>query len=576
MIITNGVVIRGGGILDTNAPSGSADFITPGIYTWKPPVDVSFVDVTVIGAGGGGMSYISSAPYAGSYAAGGGGGLGFMSNYPVNQNQVYYIKVGQGGSAGFYNMPAGPGTSGGTGEDTAFNTDNSFPAGSSLVYIYGAGGGQFPPFVTNGGTNNGGTQAGGKLNCNGYLYAGGTGQPGSPSDTSGKQGGGAATHTGVGTPGSTNISELGIGSPLYGPSVTPSFPTKATALYGGGGGGSGTNPTRRTAIDGSPGAVRISWGSENSRLYPRPTEIILLDFIVVAGGGGGGGANFGGGGGAGGYIQNSARLQGPGPAGVGSSYTVIVGAGGTESATAASSPGTNSSWFSNVAIGGGRGGTGLGTVGDTGGSAGGAGGYQLSQPTPTRGVSRTGPSNPTQGFAGGGGEFDQNMGPAPFFGTMSGGGGGAGGAGTYNISSPYPYGPGGSSPPSGTARGGAGGIGRQSSITGLSVYYAGGGGGSGAISGSAGLGGGGAGGIISTPGTGTHGANATVNTGGGGGGGAFNTSTGPSRGGAGGSGVVIISQYAANVLPTVTGSPNVIYNGDKIVYKFWQSGTIQW
>ena len=576
MIITNGVVIRGGGIIDSNAPSGSADFTIPGIYTWKPPIDVSYVDVTVIGAGGGGMSYISSTPYAGSYAAGGGAGLGFISNYPVNQNQVYYIQVGQGGDAGYFNMPAGPGSSGGTGGDTAFNTVNSFPAGGSLVFMSGAGGGGFPPFVT-GGTNNGAGGQGGSLNWKGYLYSGGAGQPGSPSGTTGKQGGGAGTHSAVGTPGSTNISELGIGSPLYGPSVTPSSPTNAKVLYGAGGGGSGTNPTRRTSMSGSPGAVRISWGYKNTSLYPRPAEIILLDFIVVAGGGGGGGINFGGGGGAGGYIQNSARLQGPGPAGIGNSYTVIVGAGGTASdAAGLSTPGTNSSWFSNVAIGGGKGGTGLGTAGDTGGSAGGAGGWQPPQIAPFRGVSRTGPSSPTQGSAGGGGEFDQTMGPAPFFGTMAGGGGGAGGAGTYNISSPYPYGPGGSSPPSGTARGGAGGVGRQSSITGTPVYYGGGGGGSGAISGPAGLGGGGAGGIISTPSTGTHGANATVNTGGGGGGGAVNTSSGPSRGGAGGSGVVVISQNAANVLPTVTGSPNVIYNGDKIVYKFWQSGTIQW
>ena len=573
MLITNGVRISGSGTsFSIEKPSGSSEFTIPGIYTWKPPVDVSYVDISVIGAGGGGMGYVSSTPYAGSYAAGGGGGLGFISNYPVNQNQIYYIQVGQGGDAGFFNMPAGPGTSGGTGGDTAFNTVNSFSAGSSLVYIYGAGGGGFPPFVS-GGTNNGGGQAGGALQWTGYLYNGGTGQPGSPSDTLGKQGGGAATHSAIGTPGSTSINEFGIGSPLYGPSVTPSSPTKAKALYGAGGGGAGTNPISRTSMNGAPGAVRISWGPKNTSLYPRPAEIILLDFLVVAGGGGGGGASFGGGGGAGGYIENSVRLQGPGPAGVGSSYTVVVGAGGTGST---GTSGTNSSWFSNVAIGGGGGGVGLGTSGITGGSAGGAGGWQPGQSSPFRGISRTGPSSPTQGSAGGGGEFDQTMGPAPFFGTMSGGGGGAGGAGTYNISSPYPYGPGGSSPPGGTARGGAGGIGRQSSITGTTIFYGGGGGGSGAISGPAGLGGGGAGGIISTPSTGTHGANATVNTGGGGGGGAVNTSTGPSRGGAGGSGVVIISQNAANVLPTVTGSPNVIYNGDKIVYKFWQSGTIQW
>lgn len=575
MIITNGVVIRGGGTLDSQAPSGSADFTIPGIYTWKPPIDVSYVDVTVIGAGGGGMSYISSTPYAGSYAAGGGAGLGFISNYPVNQNQVYYIQVGQGGDAGYFNMPAGPGSSGGTGGDTAFNTVNSFPAGGSLVFMSGAGGGGFPPFVT-GGTNNGAGGQGGSLNWKGYLYSGGAGQPGSPSDTTGKQGGGAGTHSAVGTPGSTNISELGIGSPLYGPSVTPSSPTNAKVLYGAGGGGSGTNPTRRTSMSGSPGAVRISWGYKNTSLYPRPAEIILLDFIVVAGGGGGGGANFGGGGGAGGYIQNSARLQGPGPAGVGSSYTVIVGAGGAEAATTTSSPGTNSSWFSNVAIGGGSGGGNFNAaVSENGGSGGGRSGW-LSPQSPTfRGTSSLA-GTPGQGNAGGGGEFDQTMGPAPFFGTMAGGGGGAGGAGTYNISSPYGYGPGGSIPSLGRARGGAGGIGRQSSITGTLLYYAGGGGGAGSNLGVGGSGGGGPGGLVSTPTTGTHGSNATINTGGGGGGGAWNTSSGPSRGGAGGSGVVVISQNAANVLPTVTGSPNVIYNGDNIVYRFWQSGTIQW
>ena len=122
-----------------------------------------------------------------------------------------------------------------------------------------------------GGSNNaGGGPAPGVSNWAGYVYSGGTGQPGSTSPLDGRQGGGAARHTGNGVPGATYQNSPGAGSPLYGPSVGPASPSTARALYGGGGGGAGTNPGQRNGFAGNPGAVRISWGSLNSVLYPRP------------------------------------------------------------------------------------------------------------------------------------------------------------------------------------------------------------------------------------------------------------------------------------------------------------------
>lgn len=254
------------------------------------------------------------------------------------------------------------------------------------------------------------------------------------------------------------------------------------------------------------------------------------EYLVVAGGGGGGGDGAGGGG-AGGYISSSLTLV------PGTSYTVTVGAGGvggilnTRGATA----GSNSSFNSSTAIGGGRAGDpyNVQTTGGSGGSGGGG----------TRSASG-GAGTSGQGYAGGNSTVSQ----------WAGGGGGAGGAGQSVSGSPSAY--------------GGPGLNWQS----LGTYYAGGGGGgvdtsySGAV-GPGGVGGGGNGGNNSTAPTA-----GTANTGGGGGG---NCSSGPgfegsSRGGgSGGSGVVII-RYAGGQLGsggTVTSSGGYTY------HTFTSSGT---
>lgn len=130
--------------------------------------------------------------------------------------------------------------------------------------------------------------------------------------------------------------------------------------------------------------------------YPRKN----LEVLVVAGGGGAG-TNNGGGGGAGGLIYTNIELTEL------SAINVVVGDGGigTNNRSSNASPGGNSSFGDLVAIGGGRGASGL-TSSSSGGSGGGG------SPSGTRpGSSGT----PGQGYAGG---------TAIYSGTYPGGGGG--------------------------------------------------------------------------------------------------------------------------------------------------------
>ncbi len=201
--------------------------------------------------------------------------------------------------------------------------------------------------------------------------------------------------------------------------------------------------------------------------------------LVVAGGGGGGNPSgtHSGGGGAGGIIFNSSFNIIPG------NYNVVVGSGGTSA-----SAGSDSSFSTITATGGGQGGTGSGNGGN-GGSGGGAG---------SGGTGGTGVAG--QGFGGSNGGY-----PA-----------GAGGGGVEA---------------GGTDAGAYGGDGLQNDINGTNIFYAGGG--AGFFSGDP-LGGDGGGGDVQssvpyTPGNGTNGL---------GGGGAG--SGGTTQGGWGGDGVVII------------------------------------
>ena len=263
---------------------------------------------------------------------------------------------------------------------------------------------------------------------------------------------------------------------------------------------------------------------------PGPSTI---EYLVVAGGGGGGatlatsGNQRAGGGGAGGYRTGTGFAVTPG-----SAITVTVGAGGAggNGAAVAAANGVNSVFSTITSTGGGGGGSQWGnglTSSQAEGQPGGSGGGGSSDPI-TAGSGNTPSTSPSQG----------NNGAA---GTGYGGDGGGGG-GAFAA-----------------AVGSSGGNGSNSSISGTSTTYAGGGAGT---FGTAGTGGGGAYGI-------SGGGAGTINTGGGGGG-----SQG-APGGLGGSGIVIIAYPDIyRVANATTGSPNVIYANNNIIYRFTQSGTI--
>lgn len=242
-----------------------------------------------------------------------------------------------------------------------------------------------------------------------------------------------------------------------------------------------------------------------------------VEYMLIGGGGGGGSmggasnAAGGGGGGAGGFVIGSGFTA--------STANVVVGAGG-----AANQNGSNSSFLSGTAIGGGRGGQVFANAAGNGGSGGGAAGQN---------GSFSGGSG-SQGNAGGSLGVS---GPVTTF-IAGAGGGGAGSAGQSRNS--------------GLFVGGAGGSGTVSNFTGVTGTYAGGGGGGASSNGnSVSLGGSGGGG---------NGASTTVfatagvaNTGGGGGAGSRDRTTGTS----GGSGLVAV-RYAGNTVLATGGSTSTI------------------
>jgi hypothetical protein len=279
----------------------------------------------------------------------------------------------------------------------------------------------------------------------------------------------------------------------------------------------------------TPGIVAATGGTvSTSGDYRIHTFTTSDDFVVTNGGtveyfmvGGGGSGSAGrhdnnvpgGGGGAGGVIQGSITVS-PG------TYAVVVGDGGAAALWLTSTgregnPGSDTTFNSLTALGGGRGRLNNATSDGNGGSGGGSGGGG------SHGIRTDDGQTSKDGGYGllrqghHGGKAD----PYTTNGTSNNGGGGGGGAGA----------PGGHAR---SATGGNGGDGLASSISGSSVTYGGGGGGAGPTSGSGGSGGGGSGSTGST-----NGASGTANTGGGGGG---NRGNGGGSSGAGGSGIVII------------------------------------
>ncbi|MDD4409735.1 MAG: hypothetical protein PHW52_03750, partial [Candidatus Pacebacteria bacterium] len=240
-----------------------------------------------------------------------------------------------------------------------------------------------------------------------------------------------------------------------------------------------------TLIAGATSSASINWTV--------PAGVTQVDYLVVAGGGGG---DTGGGGGAGGLLYSEGYSVTPN-----SPYAILVGVGGV----AGKHNGSNSSFGSLTAIGGGGGGKltndGNGSGNGLSGGSGGGGGYVGNSTGGPGGVGTAGP--PRQGYGGGAG-YSYNAG---------GGGGGYGSAGITATST----------------NGGNGGAG----ITIWGTGYAGGGGGRGGVGGAA------------THGGGASGAAGSAGTGGGGG--ASNIG-----GSGGGSGIVIIKYF--NPLAVVNGA----------------------
>ena len=267
----------------------------------------------------------------------------------------------------------------------------------------------------------------------------------------------------------------------------------------------------------------VSFTSTGSNTWTVPTGISSVQVLVVAGGGAGAGgttgAGGGGGGGAGGVVTHSTFPVTPG-----GSVSYSVGAGGSANRSFPSSAtgdtrgsnGSNTTFGSLTAIGGGAGGGGNspGTGGNPGGSGGGAG-----------------PQGRNTEFGSGTQPAQSNPGTTQY-GNPGGTGGGTAAAGPG----------GGAGAPGGTVSS-PGGNGVSISITGSPVYY-GGGGGNGMWSTTGGMpggtGGGGTGGNSSTWPTGySQGQDGFANRGGGGGGGSENANP-QGYAGNGGPGIIIV------------------------------------
>ena len=267
----------------------------------------------------------------------------------------------------------------------------------------------------------------------------------------------------------------------------------------------GASSDTTTTIDGVEYRV-VTWTSSGS-LEVADGNLGAVEYLLVGGGGAGGGtlANGGGGGGGAGDVVVSASPTLLSPA----TYTVTVGAGGTGVFQDDGNNGSDTSAFSETAIGGGGGGA-NDNNGLSGGSGGGGG----------TGASAEGTGGPGTGDNGNDGGDGDGVGTTE---RLGGGGGGAGAAGANGVSG---------------SSAGDGGDGYSSDITGSTTVYAGGGGGGAGNTdgvGDEGAGGsGGGGGGSSDNGTPTAG---TDGLGGGGGGYGGNGSSG--TGADGGDGVVI-------------------------------------
>jgi hypothetical protein len=305
-----------------------------------------------------------------------------------------------------------------------------------------------------------------------------------------------------------------------------------------------TNGTSYTFTVTATNAVGTSVASSQSASVTALSNI-TAEVMLIAGGGSGG-YDRGAGGGAGGLVYSSSTNLS-----VGSTYSIVIGAGATGQ-TGYSSPikGNNSTMTGVTTAVGGGGGVSADSAfgGDQNGGSGGGGAGS--------GGTAGGTATAGQGNAGGVGNYSP-----PNYG--GGGGGGAGSVGGNGTSTTGGNGGSGSGSYSAWA---------SATSTGVGGYYAGGGGGGTYSGGTAGSGGAGGGGAGRNGGTGLAGFSGTTNTGGGGGGGSGLPQGG---GGAGGSGICII-RYSSSTpeVSSTTGSPSVVVSGGYRYYTFTSNGSV--
>jgi len=248
--------------------STSAEFTTPGTYSWIAPSGVTSVSVVCIGGGGGG----GTTNNGGTMGSGGGGGLGWRNNITVVPGENYTVVVGAGGAQGIDGPLLGDGK-------TSYFINTSTVSG-----IGGIRGRQAVAGV-------GGSWTG---------DAGFSGAAGALVTSTSGLGGGAATYTANGTISGNSLGGSGTG--VFGSTAPINTPTTLNGALFGGGGGAFSSTTVGAAGAGGNGAVRIVWaGSQYPGTKVRDYSnlnaslgiagipnrgILLFDNIEYGGGGG--------------------------------------------------------------------------------------------------------------------------------------------------------------------------------------------------------------------------------------------------------------------------------------------------
>lgn len=231
-------------------------------------------------------------------------------------------------------------------------------------------------------------------------------------------------YTATTTPGC--ITQTGSGSPIVVSGLTggTSYTVKVKATTA-----NGTSACSSASNSVSiPVAGQDAYTTPGSYCWVAPACVTSVS-VVTVGGGGAGGISYsrgsGGGGGGLGYKNNYSVTAG-------SSYTVVVGAGGTHSYTAACRCGANSYFVNTATVYGGKGGRGNDNINSNGGTQNGDGGGCGGQGIYAPGYHSSGGGGGAGGYSGNGGNGNSGF----TAGNAGGGGGGGGGGGTANPANP--------------------------------------------------------------------------------------------------------------------------------------------